>query len=85
MSASVGRNPEDRTEPRDPREPADHPTVPRTSSGPGRALVAVGPEGGWTDREVEMATVTATLGPRNLRAETAALVGLAIALSDRGG
>jgi len=28
---------------------------------------------------------TASLGPRNMRAETAALVGLAIALAARGG
>jgi len=45
----------------------------------------IGPEGGWTERELELATETATLGPRNLRADTAALVGLAIALSVRGG
>lgn len=45
----------------------------------------VGPEGGWSERELDLAEVTATLGPRNLRADTAALVGLAIALSARGG
>ncbi len=45
----------------------------------------IGPEGGWTARELELATVTATLGPRNLRADTAALVGLAVALAARGG
>lgn len=44
----------------------------------------IGPEGGWTQRERSLATVTASLGPRNLRADTAALVGLAIALSVRG-
>ena len=45
----------------------------------------IGPEGGWSERELELAEATATLGPRNLRADTAALVGLAIALSVRGG
>jgi 16S rRNA (uracil1498-N3)-methyltransferase len=51
----------------------DHPTL------------FIGPEGGWSDRELELAEVTASLGPRNLRADTASLVGLAIALSARGG
>lgn len=46
--------------------------------------VLVGPEGGWTERELALAPEAATLGPRNLRADTAALVGLAIALSARG-
>lgn len=45
----------------------------------------VGPEGGWSEGELELADVTASLGPRNLRADTAALVALAIALSARGG
>jgi 16S rRNA (uracil1498-N3)-methyltransferase len=45
----------------------------------------IGPEGGWSERELELAETAATLGPRNLRADTAALVGLAIALSARGG
>ncbi|HET7418929.1 MAG TPA: RsmE family RNA methyltransferase [Candidatus Dormibacteraeota bacterium] len=45
----------------------------------------IGPEGGWSPRELELAQTDASLGPRNLRAETAALVGLAIALSVRGG
>ena len=51
---------------------------------PRDVTLLIGPEGGWTERELELATETATLGPRNLRAETAALVGLAIALSVRG-
>jgi 16S rRNA (uracil1498-N3)-methyltransferase len=43
----------------------------------------VGPEGGWTERELELVDSKATLGPRNLRADTAALVGLATALAGR--
>ena len=43
----------------------------------------VGPEGGWTDAELELAPLTATLGPRNLRADTAAIVALAVALAAR--
>jgi len=45
----------------------------------------IGPEGGWSERELAIAEATASLGPRNLRADTAALVALAIALSVRGG
>jgi 16S rRNA (uracil1498-N3)-methyltransferase len=44
----------------------------------------VGPEGGWTEREADLVTLTASLGPRNLRADTAALVALATALAARG-
>ena len=44
----------------------------------------IGPEGGWSERELNLGESSASLGPRNLRAETAALVGLAIALSVRG-
>jgi 16S rRNA (uracil1498-N3)-methyltransferase len=43
----------------------------------------VGPEGGWSDRELALVTTQASLGPRNLRADTAALVGLAVALACR--
>jgi 16S rRNA (uracil1498-N3)-methyltransferase len=43
----------------------------------------VGPEGGWTDRERAIVELKAGLGPRNLRADTAALVGLAVALAAR--
>ena len=43
----------------------------------------VGPEGGWSDRELALVGRKADLGPRNLRADTAALVALAIALASR--
>jgi 16S rRNA (uracil1498-N3)-methyltransferase len=58
---------------------------------PQQIVIAVGPEGGFTSDEVEAARaagfVTAGLGPRVLRTETAALVTLAIlgyALGDLG-
>ncbi len=43
-------------------------------------LLIIGPEGGWTDRERALAKdcVSASLGPRVLRAETAAIAALAI-------
>jgi 16S rRNA (uracil1498-N3)-methyltransferase len=50
---------------------------------PRDVTLLVGPEGGWTERELELPDESATLGPRNLRADTAALVGLAIALAAR--
>ncbi|MEA2655292.1 MAG: rRNA (uracil1498-N3)-methyltransferase [Chloroflexota bacterium] len=43
----------------------------------------VGPEGGWTEKEMARVELKATLGARNLRADTAALVALATALSRR--
>jgi len=51
---------------------------------PRDVTLLIGPEGGWSERELELATETATLGPRNLRADTAAVVALAIALASRG-
>jgi 16S rRNA (uracil1498-N3)-methyltransferase len=45
----------------------------------------VGPEGGWSDDELALVETKAGLGPRNLRADTAALVGLAVALARRRG
>jgi 16S rRNA (uracil1498-N3)-methyltransferase len=51
---------------------------------PQNLTLLVGPEGGWSEREMARVSLQATLGPRNLRADTAALVGLAIALSRRG-
>jgi 16S rRNA (uracil1498-N3)-methyltransferase len=48
----------------------------------GPATLFVGPEGGWTDAERAVAGERVlSLGPRNLRADTAALVGLAVALA----
>ena len=56
-----------------------------TSAG---ALLAVGPEGGWTDAEVEAAlsagAVAVRLGPRILRVETAAMVMLTLAMAALG-
>jgi 16S rRNA (uracil1498-N3)-methyltransferase len=43
----------------------------------------VGPEGGWSKREESLVAAKAGLGPRNLRADTAALIGLAVALAVR--
>jgi 16S rRNA (uracil1498-N3)-methyltransferase len=43
----------------------------------------IGPEGGWSERELAMVPVQAHLGPRNLRADTAAIVALSRVLNDR--
>jgi 16S rRNA (uracil1498-N3)-methyltransferase len=51
---------------------------------PQNLTLLIGPEGGWSERELARVPVKATLGPRNLRADTAALVALATALSSRG-
>jgi 16S rRNA (uracil1498-N3)-methyltransferase len=50
---------------------------------PRDVTLLVGPEGGWTDRELDLVVAKAGLGSRNLRADTAALVGLAVALAAR--
>ena len=52
-------------------------------SAPRDVTLLIGPEGGWTDRELSLAQRTASLGPRNLRADTAALVALSVALAAR--
>lgn len=70
---------------------AEHPVMldrgaPRLLSAladPKHLTLLVGPEGGWSDRESALVPVHAGLGPRNLRADTAALVALSIALSAR--
>lgn len=48
--------------------------------GEGEVTLLIGPEGGWTEREVAMVPLHASLGPRNLRADTAAVVATAIAV-----
>lgn len=50
---------------------------------PNHLTLLVGPEGGWTDRELGLAPKKASLGPRNLRADTAALIALSIAIAAR--
>jgi len=51
----------------------------------GGVTLAVGPEGGWSPAEVEAAGERlVSLGPRNLRADTAALAGLAAVLARSG-
>jgi 16S rRNA (uracil1498-N3)-methyltransferase len=56
---------------------------------PGSALVLIGPEGGFTDEERQLIraapnTVAISLGPRILRAETAALAALAAYMAVAG-
>jgi len=46
----------------------------------GAVTLLIGPEGGWTEQEVARVAKQATLGPRNLRADTAAIVATAIAV-----
>ena len=62
---------------------------PATAFKPGRASVLTGPEGGFTDHERELIrsaenSVPVSLGPRILRAETAALAGLAAYMAVAG-
>jgi 16S rRNA (uracil1498-N3)-methyltransferase len=46
---------------------------------PSQVTLFIGPEGGWTERELAMVPTHAGLGPRNLRADTAAIVATALA------
>ncbi len=61
-------------------------TAPQQLAGmaePRDLTLLIGPEGGWSDREISLVKAQAGLGPRNLRADTAALVALSIALAAR--
>jgi 16S rRNA (uracil1498-N3)-methyltransferase len=55
----------------------------------GGVLLAIGPEGGWVDEELQLfhssGWTSASLGPTILRAETAAIAATAIAISELGG
>lgn len=61
-------------------EPGTTPLTLHPHERPASALVLVGPEGGWSEREVQQATAAGArplgLGPRTLRAETAPTVAL---------
>jgi 16S rRNA (uracil1498-N3)-methyltransferase len=63
-------------------------TAPGTAP-PSTVVMLIGPEGGLTEAEVERATaagfVIATMGPRILRTETAAIVAMALAQAALGG
>ena len=55
----------------------------------GEVLLAIGPEGGWTENELQLfqkeGWISASLGPTILRAETAAIAALAITTSALNG
>ena len=45
--------------------------------------IAIGPEGGWSSKELEVAASTASLGPHILRVETAAVAAAVLMVSRR--
>jgi 16S rRNA (uracil1498-N3)-methyltransferase len=56
---------------------------------PAAVVLFVGPEGGWSEQErvahAAARRIAVTLGPRTLRVETAAVLGVAQALEATGG
>ena len=59
-----------------------------THSPEGETILAIGPEGGWTDEELQIfqkaGWISASLGSTILRAETAAIAATAITMSELG-
>lgn len=62
--------------------------APGTLAAPERLTLLIGPEGGWSDEELGAAAASGCvfqrLGPRRLRAETAAIAAIAVMLSRFG-
>jgi 16S rRNA (uracil1498-N3)-methyltransferase len=58
----------------------------QSSSSDGDVILALGPEGGWTDEELKLFReanwISASLGSTILRAETAAIASLAVVLAE---
>jgi 16S rRNA (uracil1498-N3)-methyltransferase len=72
----------------DPRGEASLPVAGASDGAPGRMALVVGPEAGFSEREVAAARdaglAVCRLGPTTLRTETAALVAVSLALSATG-